>query len=65
MGGYEMGLESAIQWAIGVSKECNTAHSHNGIMVELSIIGKMPAHARQKWDRWLKEHEHISNLKVD
>jgi glycosyltransferase involved in cell wall biosynthesis len=65
MGGYELGLGSAFRWAMGVARECDNAHSHDEAMAELLIIGKVPEPARQKWDRWLKEQVHTSNLKVN
>jgi len=65
MGGYELGLENALRWALGVADVYSNAHSHYSTIVELSIIGKVPESVMQKWNLWLSEYGRNPALKVN
>jgi len=54
MGGYEIGLESAANLAVGMEEQLHNSHSHfRDKPIELMIIGQVTDSVRARWSAWL------------
>ena len=52
MGGYEWGLENAIQLALSLSDDQATAHSR----IEIMIVGRVAQELQSKWNQYIIDH---------
>jgi glycosyltransferase involved in cell wall biosynthesis len=61
MGGYEWGLNQAVQLAIGLVGHPDVAHSH----IELIIVGRVDSNVRDQWNSYISEQLIQRNLTLE
>jgi glycosyltransferase involved in cell wall biosynthesis len=65
MGGYEIGLESAVHLAIGLKERLVNSHSHfSKKPVELFIVGIVTEPVRTRWSGWLARQSMAQEIMI-
>jgi glycosyltransferase involved in cell wall biosynthesis len=65
MGGYEIGLESAFQLAVGMQERLFNSHSHySNRNVELFVVGQVADAMRTRWSGWLARQSKAQQITI-
>jgi glycosyltransferase involved in cell wall biosynthesis len=60
MGGYEHGLQAAVELAVGLQRCLQQAGSERSL--ELMVVGRVPASLREKWQTFVSEQDSLTQI---
>lgn len=66
MGGYEIGLESAANLAVGLGDRLVNSHSHfENKPIELMVVGQVSETVRARWSEWFVRQSKVQRVTME